>query len=117
MSDIEERLKELLDYMDTCRQAGSTALLERAVEEHGVDAHVVFITVKAGIDAGFKDRNVVSLNSLTRIRGRGWPMVFDNSALFDIFTLALARIRSLQKQVDQKEAIITRVRRAVGGGW
>lgn len=117
MSNIEETLKEILGYMDAVRGAGSTQLLERAVGEHGVDANVVFPTVKAGTDAGLKDRNVASLNSLNRLRGRDWPMLFDNSVLREIFAMSLTRINRLQQQVDQKDAVIQRVRHAVGGGW
>ena len=117
MSDVKDTMTDLLGYMDAVRRSGSTRFLWNSVEQADADVNVIFTTVKIGADAGFKDRNTVSLNSLNRLRGRDWPMVFDNSALQSIFGEALARIRRLQQQVDQKEAIIQRVRRAVGGGW
>ena len=93
MSDIAEKLRFLMEYFYKTRGVGHTkAMLE------GANSYPCIVVVrneheKSRVLSEFVNpRDVVTVHGLERLMGRRDPLLFDNSALIELFSAAAASL-------------------------
>jgi hypothetical protein len=96
---IEKKLETLLSYYMSTRAAGHTTLLKRGTDNYEKPFCVLTHNSEAGGALGFNRKNIVTLNSLDRLRGSARPMAIDNGAMIEILSDAMYRIETQKEQI------------------
>ena len=111
--DVKKLAKEMVAYYEFTRAAGHTfTMLEGAknvdciIIAHNLRMAEIFKRMEF---SGGKRRplDVISINSLHKLRGASKPVVFDNAALFEIFK----HIVDEDKQQGKKHGWCSRIRK------
>lgn len=107
MAKIDDQLQTLLDYFLSTRQVGHSRLVQQGTETQETPCFVIVHSIEAKANLSIKSSsNVipVTLNELLDLRGRYYPMVFDNFALVMLFRDALNRINKLKDRCKELES-------------
>jgi len=96
--EIKRVLEELNAYYLTTRQAGHTTLMKRGISNYERKKLVMVHNMSYGRDLRIPKNEIVTLNSLDRLRGNDLPLVIDNSTLTTIFRESLSEYTRLEKE-------------------
>jgi len=98
--EMKRVLEELNAYYQTTRQAGHTTLMKRGTSNYERKKLVLLHNMSYGRDLNIPKDEIVTLNSLDRLRGHDLPLVIDNATLTTIFSKTLVEMDTL---VEQRE--------------
>ena len=79
--EMKRVLEELNAYYQTTRQAGHTTLMKRGTSNYEQRKLVLVHNMSYGRDLNIPKDEIVTLNSLDRLRGHDLPLVIDNGTL------------------------------------
>lgn len=107
MKTIKETLKELVYYYVCTRMVGHTSATINGLK-NSPDAILVVSTQGMGghISENFHTRRDTKMKSIYQIKKNGLrgyksPIIFDNAALYEIFSDALDRINKLENMLNE----------------
>ena len=103
--DIERVLEELSAYFVSSRQVGHTTLMKRGTSNFEQKKRVIVHNMSYGRDLGVPKNEIVTLNSLERLRGCDLPLAIDNCSLTTIFTKSLERYRQLENDRERMRSL------------
>lgn len=110
---IKKQLEDLIYYYMATRAVGHTTLLKKGTDNYDKPYCVLTHNTEAGSVLGFDRKNIITLNSLDRLRGSARPMAIDNGAMIELLINAIMRIENLEEEnkkllKDKKKIYITR---------
>ena len=106
--DIKRVLETLNAYYETTRQVGHTTLMKRGISNYERKKLVMVHNMSYGRDLRIPKNEIVTLNSLDRLRGNDLPLAIDNGTLTTIFTMSLDRFTQFEEEI--KRVIMERER-------
>ena len=95
---IKKQLEDLLYYYMATRATGHTTLLKKGTDNYDKPYCVLTHDTQAGDTLGFNQKNLVTLNSLDRLRGSSRPLAIDNGAMTELLISAIMRIENLEEE-------------------
>ena len=95
---IKKQLEDLLYYYMATRATGHTTLMKQGTDNYDKPFCILTHNAEAGSSLGFNQKNVVTLNSLDRLRGSSRPIAIDNGAMIELLISAIMRIESLEEE-------------------
>lgn len=110
---IIRTIKILSNYYQNGRGLGSTTLMKRGTSNYEYDKLILVSTHSSGKSLGFKPHEMVSLNSIDRLRGSDLPLAIDNHTLIDIFDQVSLKLEEQEDRATRAEsnAVHERLRR------
>ena len=103
--NIREVLQTLDVYYQTTRQAGYTTLMKRGTSNYERKKLVMVHNMSYGRELRIPNDELVTPNSLDRLRGHDLPLMIDNGALSEIFRASHQEYTRLEKQRDTMRAL------------
>jgi hypothetical protein len=101
---IKEILRELQYYL-SIRQTGKTTLLKEGVDNYSKYHWIVVPTIGYGeklFDRRNKLHQLVTIDTLKKVRGTQQAMIIDQQANLEIFSMSLDAIQRLEDESDRK---------------
>lgn len=95
---IKKQLEELLYYYMSTRAVGHTTLMKKGTDNYDKPYCILTHNTEAGSVLGFDRRNIVTVNSLDRLRGSSRPLAIDNGAMIELLIDVIMRIESLEEE-------------------
>jgi hypothetical protein len=122
--NVKDQLHTLAQHLDTTRQAGHSTAVLRALDPALAERHaggkleerhtrILCYDMRSADALNIADRNTVTLQSLDRLRGQNGPLLFDNGALWDLFSRAHRRIDELESSLSAAEDKLRRIAAAL----
>jgi hypothetical protein len=108
---IKEILKELQYYL-SIRQTGKTTLLKKGIDEYPYYHWIVVPTIGYGkrmIIPSNKLHQLVSLDTIGKVRGTHQAMIIDQEANLEIFTKSLKEIERLETENDKITKLLNEI--------
>lgn len=102
--NIKDKLDTIRVYFLTSRQAGHSTLMNVGTNNFNGDKLVLVLDKRHGDEMGLKTSEMVSLDSLHKLRGHNAPLVIDNGVLIEIFDQSLLKYIDLENDA-RKERI------------
>ena len=103
--NIREVLQTIDAYYQTSRQVGHTTLMKRGISNYEHRKLVMVHNMSYGRDLRVRNNELVTPNSLDRLRGNDLPLVIDNGVLSEIFREAFQEYTRLESQRDAHRAM------------
>ena len=97
---MKRKLIELTSYYHTTRQVGHTTLMRQGTDNFEDKKLVLVVNTSHGKDLRIPKDEMVTLNSLVRLRGQHRPLIIDNGALMTIFDDTLNEVRYFEHEKD-----------------
>ena len=99
--EMKQVLEELNAYYQTTRQAGHTTLMKRGTSNYEQKKLVLLHNMAYGRDLKIPKDEIVTLNSLDRLRGCNLPLAIDNGTLTTIFSTTLMDLDRLTQEREK----------------
>ena len=101
---IVETIKEISQYFQMTRQAGHTRLMKAGFVNFNGDKYVLCLNIDHGTRMGVRKSEIVSLESLDKLRGSNRPLAIDNGALIEIFDQMDLKMDSLVEETQRHKS-------------
>lgn len=98
-SKIKNKLGIILNHFVSTRQVGHTTVMKEGVNAHPESLVLVHSSDNAKA-LKLDTSQIVSLNTLERLRGSKKPLVIDNAAMYSLLSETLHYISSLEEHID-----------------
>lgn len=99
---ILNKLTLLYSYYAGTRQIGHTTLMKKGTDNFKDRKVVLFHNIAAGKNFRYKNNEIVTWNSLDRLRGCDRPMAIDNGTMMVILDDTINEITTYKKMMDQR---------------
>ncbi len=104
--EIKKILEELQQYL-SLRQTGKTSLLKSGIDNYDRNHFVLVPTVEYGnkVLGTTKSKSIqklVTFVNLNKLKGSNYPLIIDQEANLQIFSMALDKIQHLEMESDRK---------------
>ncbi len=100
--NVRETIKEISAYYQTTRQVGHSTLMQVGTNEFNGDKYVLVINRSHGDTLGIKRSEMISLDSLGKLRGANRPLVIDNGVLIEIFDQTVLKYGDLENDAKKE---------------
>jgi len=100
--DVKDTLDTIRVYFLTTRQAGHSTLMNEGTNNFDGDKLVLVIDRKHGDQMGLKRSEMVSLDSLHKLKGHNTPLAIDNGVLIEIFDQAVLKYVELENEAKKE---------------
>jgi len=96
--DIINTIEHLRIYLLTSRGVGHSTLMKIGTNNYKRDKFVLCSERRIGESLGLRKSETLSMDSLQTLRGDNRPMVMDNSALVQMFSDILLKVKELEAE-------------------
>lgn len=96
-----DRLEILLSYYKENRQVGHTTLMREGVSHYDKEKLVLTHSLAHSNDLGCKDDEIISWNSIDKLRGHKKPIAIDNATMFLMLSEAISEIEKINKENEE----------------
>lgn len=95
---VKEKLEILYLHYFATRGKGHTALLKEGTKNYKGQKFILAHNLKFQQELECKHNEIVSWNSLDKLRGAGLPLAIDNAAMIEILTDSINEICRLEEE-------------------
>jgi len=96
--NIINKIEHLRIYLLTSRGVGHSTLMKVGTNNYRKDKFVLCSEQRVGDSLGLRRSEILSLGSLETLRSHNKPLAIDNSALVQIFTDILLKVKELENE-------------------
>ena len=100
--DVKDTLDTIRVYFLTSRQVGHSTLMNVGTNNFDGDKLVLVRDRKHGDKMGLKRSEMVSLDSLHKLKGHNTPLAIDNGVLIEIFDQAVLKYVELENEAKKE---------------
>lgn len=101
--DIITKLNVLYQYYKLTRGVGHTTLMKKGVENFDKDTLILTPNMNAGEVLGFNKDQIVTWNSLNKLRGHNKPLAIDNGTMMIILEDVIKELQNEKKKTNEKK--------------